>query len=103
MLVVATLATALFTRTLNAQEGTKFGKVSAADFDVKAPVLDSNTNAVILSDVGSSRIEGNNKGWFSLIHKRTTRIKVLNKKGFEAGNITIGLYTSNNTEEKLAT
>ncbi|HEX7753846.1 MAG TPA: transglutaminase domain-containing protein, partial [Niabella sp.] len=101
LLVVATLATALFTRTLNAQEGTKFGKVSAADFDVKAPVLDSNTNAVILSDVGSSRIEGNNKGWFSLIHKRTTRIKVLNKKGFEAGNITIGLYTSNNTEEKL--
>ncbi|ANH83529.1 hypothetical protein A8C56_23400 [Niabella ginsenosidivorans] len=101
-LLVAVLWTAaLFTGTLNAQEGTKFGKVSAADFDVKAPVIDSNTNAVILSDVGTSRIEGNNKGWFSLIHKRTTRIKVLNKKGFEAGNITIGLYTSGSTEDKL--
>ncbi|MBZ4188996.1 DUF3857 domain-containing protein [Niabella beijingensis] len=79
----------------------KFGKVTAADFTPKSPVIDSNTNALVLSDVGTSRIEGNNKGWFSLIHKRTTRIKILNKKGFDAGNVIVGLYNSQDGEEKL--
>ncbi|MBO9619180.1 MAG: hypothetical protein J7539_09120, partial [Niabella sp.] len=62
------LAPMLFVQSY-AQEGVKFGKVAAADFDIKSPVIDSNTNAVILSDVGTSKIDGNNKGWFSLIHK----------------------------------
>ncbi|MGJ7031283.1 transglutaminase domain-containing protein [Niabella hirudinis] len=87
----------------DAQEKTnsKFGKVSAGDFTLKSPVIDSNTSAVVLSDVGTSKIEGNNKGWFSLIHKRTTRIKILDKKGFDAGNVSIDLYTSPDGEEKL--
>ncbi|WP_300601540.1 DUF3857 domain-containing protein [Niabella sp.] len=87
----------------DAQEGTnlKFGKVTAADFTLHSPVVDSNSSAVVLADVGSSRIEGNNKGWFSLIHKRTTRIKILNKKGFDAGNVSIELYVSPEGEEKL--
>ncbi|MCF3110305.1 DUF3857 and transglutaminase domain-containing protein [Niabella sp. CC-SYL272] len=87
----------------NAQEGAnlKFGKVTAADFTLRSPVVDSNTSAVVLADVGSSRIEGNNKGWFSLIHKRTTRIKILDKKGFDAGNVSIDLYVSPDGEEKL--
>ncbi|MBO9619153.1 MAG: DUF3857 domain-containing protein, partial [Niabella sp.] len=38
----------------------------------------------------------------SLIHKRTARIKVLNKKGFDAANISIGLYVSGNNEERLS-
>lgn len=80
----------------------KFGKVSETDFTLKSPVIDSNTNAVVISDVGTSKIEGNNKGWFSLIHKRTTRIKVLNKKGFDAGTISIPLYKSNDGEEKVS-
>ncbi|SDD93952.1 DUF3857 domain-containing protein [Niabella drilacis] len=93
----------IFPATGNAQDKTsqKFGKVSAADFTLKSPVIDSNTSAVVLSDVGTSKIEGNNKGWFSLIHKRTTRIKILDKKGFDAGNVSIDLYTSPEGEEKL--
>lgn len=89
--------------TVYAQDGAnlKFGKVTAADFTTKSPVVDSNTSAVVLADIGSSRIEGNNKGGFSLIHKRTTRIKILDKKGFDAGNVSIELYVSPESEEKL--
>jgi len=83
------------------KEHLKFGKISAADFTLKSPVIDSNTSAVVLSDEGTSRIEGNNKGWFSLIYRHTKRIKILDKKGFDAGNVSIDLYTSPDGEEKL--
>lgn len=102
LLAIGLLLVPILTVKLYAQEGVKFGKISATDFDVKSPVIDSNTNAVILSDVGSSKIDGNNSGSFSLIHKRSTRIKVLNKKGFDAANISIELYVSGNNEERLS-
>lgn len=79
----------------------KFGKVVAADFVVNSPVVDSNANAVILADIGSSSFEGNTKGWFSLIFKRIKRVKILNKKGFDAADVVIGLYTSGTDEERL--
>lgn len=98
----ALLLLCLCSNVLYAQE-VKFGKVSAADFNVTSPVIDSNVNAVVLADVGVSRIEGNNKGWFSLIFNRVKRIKILNKKAFDAANISIGLYsTPDGREEKLS-
>jgi hypothetical protein len=44
---------------LNAQEPPKikFGKIAVTDFVVQSPVVDSNTNAVILSDIGSTEFE----------------------------------------------
>lgn len=79
----------------------KFGKVTAADFNITSPAIDTSTNAVILADMGSSVINGNNKGFFSLQFTHLRRIKILSKKGMDAADVSISLYTSGNAEEKL--
>ena len=98
-MILACLLSAL----LNAQDklSVKFGKITAADFHTTSPAIDSSSNAVILADVGSSKIEGNNKGFFSLVYTQIRRIKVLNKKGFDAADVSIVLYSSGSDEEKL--
>lgn len=80
----------------------KFGKVTIQDLQKKIYSIDSNANAVVLSDVGSSEIVGNNKGWFSLLYKRSTRVHILNKNGYDAANVEISLYKDGNLEEELA-
>jgi hypothetical protein len=82
---------------------TKFGKLSAADFVISSPAVDSNANAVIIFDEGSSEIEGNTKDWFSLIFKRHCRIKILNKNGLDEATVEVPLYksTDKNLEEVL--
>jgi len=79
----------------------KFNKVTPADFDLSKSKFDSSAGAVVIADIGSSWFEGNAKGWFSLIHKKTTRIKILNKNGFDAANVQVHLYTNGKDEEKL--
>ena len=79
----------------------KFGDVTAKDFANTVYAVDSSANAVILSDIGSSKIEGNSKGWFSLVFKRHTRIHILNKNGYELSNVSISLYSDVDDEELL--
>ena len=102
-LLATTLAT-LISSSIFAQEKSpyKFGKVSLEDLQKKVYTIDSNANAVVLSDVGSSEIVGNNKGWFSLSFKRYTRIHILNKNGYDAANVEISLYKDGSLEEELA-
>jgi len=62
----------------------QFGKVSPTDFQLPAnPLIDTNTDAVVLADVGSVHFVGNKKGWFSYVYKRQTRIKIINKKSLD--------------------
>jgi transglutaminase-like putative cysteine protease len=80
----------------------KFGKVTLQDFDVQSPLIDSNTNAVIVANVGSSEFIANTtEVTFSLLYKEKKRIKIINKNGFDAATITIPLYVANNNPEKL--
>jgi len=79
----------------------KFGKINPEDFQRKIYSIDSNANAVVLSDVGSSEIVGNNKSSFSLTYKRYTRIHILNKNGYDAANVEISLYQNGRSEETL--
>jgi hypothetical protein len=79
----------------------KFGKITAADFDLSKHTFDTSAGGVFIADIGSSEFEGNSKGWFSLIFKRHARIKILKKDGFDLANVEIPLYTSGNNEEKL--
>ena len=81
----------------------KFGKVSLTDFVIKSAVIDSNTNAVVIADVGTSEFIANTTDLsFSIIFKRKQRIKLINKNGFDAATITIPLYrSSDGREEKL--
>ncbi len=81
----------------------KFGKVKPEDFNVQSLLIDSSTNAVVIADVGNSRFIANaNQQTFSLIFRQKKRIKIINKKGFDAATITIPLYVgTNSNEEKL--
>lgn len=79
----------------------KFGKISPADFDVKAPSYDTAAEAVVVADIASSEFVGNVKGWFTLEFKHFKRIKILNKKGFDAATIEIPLFGTNSYGQRL--
>jgi hypothetical protein len=79
----------------------KFGKITAADFDLSKSNPDTGAGAVVIADIGRSDFEGNNAGWFSLSFKKHTRIKILSKNGMDASNVEIPLYISGTQEEKV--
>jgi uncharacterized protein DUF3858/transglutaminase superfamily protein/uncharacterized protein DUF3857 len=79
----------------------KFGKITAADFDLSKQKYDSGASAVVIADIGYSTFEGNNKSGFSIIFNHFKRIKVINKNGFDIATVEIPLYTDGRSEEKL--
>ncbi|OQY95937.1 MAG: hypothetical protein B6D37_04045 [Sphingobacteriales bacterium UTBCD1] len=83
------------------QTDAKYGKIAVADFNINLNSLDSNADAVVIADVGSSQILGNSKGWFSLEFTRFRRVKILNKSGYDAANVEIYLYKDGTDEEQL--
>src|SRR5258708_8826990 len=73
-----------------------------ADFEVPASsIIDSNTSAIILSDIGSIHFIGNDKNGLSHVFKRHTRIKILNKKAFDLATVKIPINTQDFVAEKL--
>src|SRR5688500_14826966 len=83
------------------KEPSRFAKLTPTDLEKQVYSIDSSANAVVLADVGSTEIVGNNKGWFSFEFKRRTRIHILNKNGYDEANIEIPLYTNGNYTEKI--
>ncbi|MEO7046977.1 MAG: DUF3857 domain-containing protein, partial [Ferruginibacter sp.] len=75
-----------------------FGKVNPEDFNVKSPLIDSNTNAFIIADQGDVSFEGNDHGWVSYVYKRNCRILFLNTKAIDLA--TIKLYFNKDEEYK---
>ena len=92
-----------FVSILFAQEApnAKFGKVSPADLEKKVYTIDSSANAVVLLDMGSSEIVGNDKGWFSFLYTRHRRVHILNKSGYSYGDVEIPLYKDEDGEVKI--
>ena len=78
-----------------------FGKVSVDDFIINSSLVNANSSAVIIADVGDAKFEGNSKGWFTYVYKRQTRIKILDKKAFDLATIKILLYRNENGQEKV--
>ena len=70
----------------------KFGKVSPADFNVKPPANDTGAHAIILADVGDSRVVANNKGGFSYEFERKMRGYIVDIKGVDLGEFNIDYY-----------
>jgi len=83
-----------------AQPSSKFGVVKPEDFKVQSSLIDSSTNAIVLFDVGSCSFEGNNNGWFSIKYTKHTRIKILNKNGYNAATIKEVLYVADAAREE---
>jgi hypothetical protein len=55
---------------LQAQKETsiKFGKVSASDFDIPlSAIVDANSHAIIVADIGETDFKGNDEGWLSYV------------------------------------
>jgi transglutaminase-like putative cysteine protease len=80
---------------------TKFGKITIEDLQKKVYTIDSNANAVILSDMGKVALEGNSKGWFSIVSERHKVVHILNKNGYEEASVEIPLYVDGRDEEKV--
>ena len=71
------------------------------DFNVQSPLIDSNTNAVVVAALGESDFIANTTELtFSLVFKQRKRIKIINKKGFDAATVTIPLYVSSSGKEE---
>ncbi len=102
-LIIYSLVLSAFTTNTHAQEkaNVKFGDVTEKDFAKKVYSVDSNASAVVISDIGYSKIEGNNKGWFSLVFKHYKRVHILNKNGYDISNVSVDLYTNGSAEEQL--
>ena len=79
----------------------KFGKVTPDDFKVSAPAMDTAAGAVVVADFGTSTFEGNSRGWFNIVFKHSRRIRILKRNAFDAATISIPLYVSGTTEEKI--
>jgi hypothetical protein len=78
----------------------KFGKVSPADFTQPVPSFDSGAHAVVLGDVGSCKMVGNNSGGFGYEFERKLRVRILDINGVDAGKFKIPLYFSKNGESR---
>ena len=79
----------------------KFGKISVADLSNKIYPIDTAAPAVILAQIGSTQIKGNDKGSVSLEFKLYQRVHILKRTGFDHATFEIRLYKQDDDEEKL--
>jgi hypothetical protein len=80
-----------------------FGKVSPQDFDLsRSHLVDSNTNAVIIADVGNTYFIGNKiNNWVSYVFKEYMRIKIINQQAFDLATIRVLLRGTGKTADQL--
>ncbi|HMG67076.1 MAG TPA: DUF3857 domain-containing protein, partial [Chitinophagaceae bacterium] len=82
---------------------TTFGKVSNEDFLLpNSAVIDSNTNAVILYNIGSTNFIGNEKRSFSYVYKIHSRTRIINDKASDLFIVKIRLYGFKEDKDKLS-
>ena len=79
----------------------KFGAVSNNEFNTPDTGIYKNADAIYIFDKGSAKMEGNTKGFFSIIFERHVRIKINNANGVDASTISIPFYTSQGLDEKM--
>jgi hypothetical protein len=79
----------------------KFGKVTPDDFKVTVAGIDTSAEVVVVADFGTSSFEGNASGGFNLTFKRSARLRVLKRTGFDAATIRIPIYTGIRESEKI--
>lgn len=81
----------------------KFGKVDVSDFKQKIPDWDPGAHAVIIGDIGYSRIVPSNSGGFGYEFERKIRVYIADKNGVDAGKFHIPLFSSatNDLKEEI--
>ena len=86
---------------LFSQPDTKFGAIKPEDFNVQSSLIDSSTNAIVLFDIGNYDFENNNRGWLNLVFTRHTRIKILNKNGYDVATVRNVLNNNGATPDEM--
>ena len=89
--------------TLFGQEGPsiKFGKISETDLRNRTYPIDTGARAVVLADIGTTKVVGNSKASVSLEFKKHKRIHILKKSGYDLATIEIDLYKEDELEEQI--
>jgi len=79
-----------------------FGWVAPEDFRINSALIDSNTNAVFIADVGTIEFEGSRgHNWVGYVFRKHTRIKILNKKAIHLADIIVRLYGKNLDQDRI--
>lgn len=81
---------------------TSFEKISLSDFSVTPPLQGKDAGALVLSDIGSTELEGDDEG-FKMVFTRTRKVKILNTKGFHAAKVELYFSADDNGTKKLKT
>ena len=81
----------------------QYAKISAKDFETqKSSIIDDNSNAVILSDIGSIDFVGSkHRNWVSYVYRKHERIKIINKKGIDLATVRIRLHVNESENDEL--
>lgn len=80
----------------------KFAQTSHDDVALKNTVLDSNANAIVLREFGTTRMDYNEEdNKIAIEYLYHVRIKIFNKQGFESGNIIIPQRISEDQEDSV--
>ncbi len=79
------------------------GTVTAKDFALPVShVINENTSAVVVFDVGSIHFVGDKDGrWVSYVYTRHRRVKIISKKQFDLATIRIFLFGRNERQDLL--
>ncbi|MDA3615862.1 transglutaminase domain-containing protein [Polluticaenibacter yanchengensis] len=86
---------------LKKKDKVKFGVILASEFNTPDTGIYKSADAIYIFDRGSSKMEGNTKGFFSIVFERHLRIKINNANGVDASTIEIPFYTSQGLDEKM--
>ena len=77
-----------------------FGQITFDDYNFDKNKIDSNANAIVLKEFGTSSIQLDDAlGKTELIFEYHVKIKIYNKAGFENANISIPTYKNGSTQE----
>jgi transglutaminase-like putative cysteine protease len=98
---IALILGCLLSLSVFSQEKIKFGRVDPKDFSKTGFEQDTGAHAVIISDIGESTFESDRTNGLVLQFKRHTRIKIVDKNGYEAATIKIPYYKGETDEIKL--
>ena len=79
----------------------KFGKISESDLSRKSYSIDTGASAVVLSDIGSTQVKGNSKGWFSLEFKVHRRTHILKTSGYDVATVQLPVFSAGDDEEEI--
>jgi transglutaminase-like putative cysteine protease len=78
----------------------EYGKINGDDLGLNKVTFDSSANAVVIREFGTSRIDLD-QGVLSVVFMYHVKIKILNKNGFNHGNIVIPLRIHKEIDDEV--